>query len=74
MGIVECRQQTPKPIDLGVVPVDLRRDEEYRAQEQRYSKGRDQRIRRQIKLFETLQASDILKDLVREVVELGYVR
>ena len=70
VGVVQRREETPAPIDLGVILVDLGDDQKDRSQEQRQRESGDERIGRDIEDFEFLQIRDGLKDLLWELVQL----
>lgn len=44
MGIVDCRQDTPEPVYLREVPIDLGDEEKERRYEKRECEGRYERI------------------------------
>ena len=64
MGVVQCRQQTPKTIHLRIVPIKLCSYKKYRRQKERDGNGGDQRVGRCIEFLETLWIGDGLKDLL----------
>ena len=73
MGVVDCRQDAPAPVDLRIVLVDLRYNEEYRCQEQRESKSRDQGVGRDVKDFKSLKIGSVLENMLGKVVQLRQI-
>lgn len=74
VDIVNRGKDAPDSIDLRVVPIDLRNDQEYREDGAGKSEGGDQRVGGHIKDLESLWVGDALKDLLGEIIELWYVR
>lgn len=74
MHHVEVGQDTPHAVDLGVISVDLRRDEKHDTQEDGHAKAKHERVRLGIDLLQTLEAGAIVEDSAREGQELGNVR
>ena len=64
MGIVDCREDTPTPIDLGVILVDFGDDEEDGEEEQGEGEGGYQWIGGDIEDFESLKIRDVLEYLL----------
>lgn len=67
---VEVRQDAPHAINLGVVAVDLRDDEEDGAQKDGGSKAKHQWVRLNVSLLEAMDAADVVEQPVRQIVEL----
>ncbi len=65
MGIVDCRENAPKPINLGVVPVDFRNDQKHGEKKQGEGECGDEGIGGNIEDFERLKVGDVLEDLQR---------
>lgn len=61
---VEIRQDTPHAVNLGVVPVDLRDDQENEAEKDRGSEPGDERVGVLVELYQAIGAVDILEHLV----------
>lgn len=72
MNNVEIGKQTPHAINLGVVSVDLRHDEEDEAKSNRSCKSRDERVCIDIQLPQPGGVGNVVDDLSRQGVELGY--
>lgn len=71
--IVQRREQTPAPIYLGVVLVDLRDNQKDGSEGYRYRNGGDQRVGGDVESFELLQTRGGLEKLSRKLVQLGDV-
>lgn len=71
---VEGRKETPAPVDLGVVLVELGDDQEDSAQCYRNSESEYQRVRLSVEVQEPLAALHNIDDLGRKLVQLWNVR
>lgn len=70
MHVVDDGQDTPEPVHLRVVAIDLRHGEDDGRYKQRKGQRCHQRIGRGIDGLQRLQVGDVCGDLVRQVVEL----
>ena len=65
MRIVECRKDTPAPINLRVIPVDLWDDQEYGKEEQREGEGGYQGVGGDVEDLESLKVGNVVEYLLR---------
>jgi hypothetical protein len=73
VDVVDGGEQAPQAVNLRVVAVDLRDDEDDGGHEHGKGKARDKRIGRHVEMLQRLSIVDVLDDLVREVVQLRQV-
>lgn len=70
MQDIEIRQEAPGAVDLRVVAVDLRGDEEDGGQGERDAKAKDERVRLDVDLAQAVEAADVGGDARGELVQL----
>ena len=71
VDIVHSREDAPRSIDLGKIPVDFRRHQEDDAKEDRERGSGDERVRLEVDLDEGIAVRVVVEELLGEVVELG---
>lgn len=74
MNVVYSRQNGPHAVDLTPVPVDLGDDEEDWEEREREGEARDNRVGRDIDVFQSLKVANVGEDLLRQRVELRDIR
>ena len=65
VGIVDCRKNTPTPINLRVVPVDFRDEQKYGKEEQGEGEGGYEWVGGDVEYFESLKIRDVLEYSLR---------
>lgn len=70
MNDVEVGQNAPHAVDLRIVAIDLRDDEENPPQEDGGRQARHQRVRLDICLLEAIDTAYVVQDSVRKLIEL----